>query len=66
MKIIINIFFLIVILYSNSFSQTNSEVIYDSLKAKKYGADDYGMKKYVMAFHHCTSPEKKACQMSRS
>ncbi|MFZ1288865.1 MAG: YciI family protein [Melioribacteraceae bacterium] len=50
MKIIINIFFLIVILYSNSFSQTNSEVIYDSLKAKKYGADDYGMKKYVMAF----------------
>lgn len=23
---------------------------YDSLKAAKYGADDYGMKKYVMAF----------------
>ncbi len=23
---------------------------YDSLLAKKYGADDYGMKKYVMAF----------------
>jgi uncharacterized protein len=23
---------------------------YDSISAKKYGADDYGMKKYVMAF----------------
>jgi len=23
---------------------------YDSVKARKYGADDYGMKKYVMAF----------------
>ncbi len=32
----------------------NNDVVieggYDSLKAKKYGADDYGMKKYVMAF----------------
>lgn len=26
------------------------ETGYDSLLAKKYGADDYGMKKYVMAF----------------
>jgi len=26
------------------------EVQFDSLMAKKYGADDYGMKKYVMAF----------------
>lgn len=26
------------------------ETKYDSLKAKEYGADDYGMKKYVMAF----------------
>jgi len=26
------------------------DVIYDSVAAKKYGADDYGMKKYVMAF----------------
>ena len=24
--------------------------VYDSLKAKEYGADDYGMRKYVMAF----------------
>jgi uncharacterized protein YciI len=24
--------------------------VYDSIAAKKYGADDYGMKKYVMAF----------------
>lgn len=27
-----------------------AESAYDSLLAKKYGADDYGMKKYVMAF----------------
>jgi uncharacterized protein YciI len=26
------------------------EAAYDSIKAQKYGADDYGMKKYVMAF----------------
>ena len=26
------------------------EVTYDSIKAKEYGADDYGMRKYVMAF----------------
>lgn len=26
------------------------ELTYDSLKAQEYGADDYGMKKYVMAF----------------
>lgn len=28
----------------------STEVQYDSILAKKYGADDYGMKKYVMAF----------------
>lgn len=27
-----------------------TEMTYDSLLAQKYGADDYGMKKYVMAF----------------
>ena len=27
-----------------------TEVVFDSILAKKYGADDYGMKKYVMAF----------------
>ena len=27
-----------------------SEMVYDSLLAQKYGADDYGMKKYVFAF----------------
>lgn len=27
-----------------------TELSYDSVKAIKYGADDYGMKKYVMAF----------------
>ncbi len=49
-KIIINVLLLSAIFISTNFAQTNSEVIYDSLKAKKYGADDYGMKKYVMAF----------------
>lgn len=33
----------------SSSTETNS-VIYDSALAKKYGADDYGMKQYVMAF----------------
>lgn len=27
-----------------------AELIYDSVKAQEYGADPYGMKKYVMAF----------------
>ena len=27
-----------------------AEIVYDSIRAKAYGADDYGMKKYVMAF----------------
>ena len=30
--------------------QSKGKTVYDSLKAKKYGADKYGMKKYVMAF----------------
>jgi len=30
--------------------ENNTEVVFDSVKAKKYGADEYGMKKYVMAF----------------
>lgn len=28
----------------------NEEFAYDSIKAAEYGADEYGMKKYVMAF----------------
>ncbi len=41
---------------SNATKVTDMEIAmsesigYDSLLAKKYGADDYGMKKYVMAF----------------
>lgn len=31
-------------------TQDVSVIKYDSLKAQQYGADDYGMKKYVMAF----------------
>ncbi len=29
---------------------SSTKIEYDSLAAKKYGADNYGMKKYVMAF----------------
>lgn len=28
----------------------NQEIVYDSVKAAQYGADEYGMKKYIMAF----------------
>ena len=38
---------------SNSNNQLKTELTelsFDSLKAKEYGADDYGMKKYVIAF----------------
>ena len=31
-------------------SNTISEIRFDSIKAKKYGADAYGMKKYILAF----------------
>lgn len=31
-------------------SSDSNDQSYDSLLAKKYGADDYGMKKYIMAF----------------
>jgi uncharacterized protein YciI len=40
--------FIITILFCiNSSAQNN---VYDSSLAKKFGADDYGMKRYVMAF----------------
>jgi uncharacterized protein YciI len=29
---------------------TNAKTVFDSIKAAEYGADDYGMKSYVMAF----------------
>ena len=35
---------------TESATQTDHEIEYDSILAQKYGADDYGMKKYVMAF----------------
>ena len=51
---------LILLLSSLSFAAKNPQsedkkassgkVVYDSVAAKKYGADAYGMKKYVMAF----------------
>jgi uncharacterized protein YciI len=30
--------------------EENSAIVYDSIKVMKYGADQYGMKKYVMAY----------------
>lgn len=34
----------------NMGNQVKAELTYDSIKAIEFGADDYGMKKYVMAF----------------
>ncbi len=34
----------------SSEKQSSTEIVYDSVNALKYGADEYGMKKYVMAF----------------
>jgi uncharacterized protein YciI len=54
MKIIIITFLLLFGFCNSSFTQqekpADSKVQYDSLLAKKLGADQYGMKKYVMAF----------------
>ena len=37
--------------YPTDTAETHSTMTtYDSTKARLYGADDYGMKKYVMAF----------------
>lgn len=54
MKIVITVCFILFCLYSSSFAQqeklNDNKPQYDSLLAKKLGADQYGMKKYVMAF----------------
>ncbi len=34
----------------NEVNKEKSISVFDSLKAEKYGADEYGMKTYVMAF----------------
>ena len=52
-KLTVFIFILILFANSRSFSQTDekrSETEFDSLYAQQLGADDYGMKKYIMAF----------------
>ena len=41
------------------------ETAYDSIKAHAYGADDYGMKKYVMAFLK-KGPNKSADEETRN
>jgi len=45
-----NIILALVFFCGTNFGQQDRQVSYDSLKAAKYGADQYGMKKYVMAF----------------
>ena len=47
-----NIIFILVLVFfcGVNFGQQNKQIPYDSLKAKKYGADEYGMKTYIMAF----------------
>jgi uncharacterized protein YciI len=45
------LFACMLLLCTTSFAQKNTPpVAYDSVLAKKTGADEYGMKKYVMAF----------------
>ncbi len=42
---------MVVFIFFNSLTaQENKIILYDSLKAEKFGADDYGMKQYVIAF----------------
>jgi len=58
MKVLVNSAILIAILFVSSCQlenksdakKNNQKIVYDSIKANAYGADDYGMKKYVMAF----------------
>ena len=54
MKTVIILSFLLFGFYSSSFTQqekfADTKPQYDSLLAKRLGADEYGMKKYVMAF----------------
>ena len=52
---IIALFFLFISCKENKTVNVNNdesvtESVYDSILAKKFGADDYGMKKYVIAF----------------
>lgn len=51
-KIIVQVVFLVAFIthFSSLKAQTIQTTKYDSIRAKKYGADAYGMKKYVMAF----------------
>ena len=48
----------------------STETAYNSILAKKYGADDYGMKKYVIAFlksgPNRTDDKEKAAELQRA
>lgn len=44
------IYGLLIILVSSITNLAQQQIAYDSLKAAKYGADDYGMKQYVIAY----------------
>jgi uncharacterized protein YciI len=50
--------------------ETTKEVAYDSILVEKFGADDYGMRKYVIAFlksgPNRTDDKEKAAELQRS
>ncbi len=50
MKILKYIILIIFIFFNSYTTQENKTILYDSLKAEKFGADDYGMRQYVIAF----------------
>lgn len=57
------LFGLTILLHTSAFSQ--KQTAYDSVLAKKLGADDYGMRQYVMAFLK-TGPAKISDSAQRS
>ena len=51
MKNLLTVFFCCLVFMAKAQSKMNNQaVVYDSILAKKLGADQYGMKHYVMAF----------------
>lgn len=47
------------------FAQSSTPVVYDADLAKKLGADDYGMKQYVIAFLKSGTPIKDSAERQK-
>lgn len=47
------------------FAQTSTAPVYDAALAKKLGADDYGMKQYVIAFLKSGTPIKDSIERQK-